>query len=149
MQTPVVIVPYDSVWSALFDEKRRLILDAVGDSLITIEYIGSTAVPGLGAKPIIDMMGGLRSLDDAAYCVQSLTALSYRYWPEHEALIPDRRYFDKPGYHLHLAEVGGNFWQRHLAFCNALRSHLSLAEEYYKLKLAWTAKGTLAVRPSS
>ena len=63
-ETPVEIVPYDAAWPGLFEEERRKLLDAIGPWLAgPVEHIGSTAVPGLAAKPVIDIMAGVASLD--------------------------------------------------------------------------------------
>ena len=63
-EMPVEIVPYDAAWPGLFEDERRKILDAIGPWLAgPVEHIGSTAVPGLAAKPVIDIMAGVASLD--------------------------------------------------------------------------------------
>jgi len=59
MPGPIRIVDYDPCWPSLYEEEERRVLDAVGHKVIEIEHIGSTSVPGLGAKPIIDLMAGL------------------------------------------------------------------------------------------
>jgi len=135
----VVIVPYDPRWPAMFANERERILTATGGVVLAVEHVGSTAVPGLAAKPIIDILAGVRHLDDAAETFQPLLALGYAYVPEYETEIPDRRYFHKGppaarSHHLHMAEFGGGFWRRHLAFRDALRSDPVLAARYAALK---------------
>jgi hypothetical protein len=77
MSHPVVIVDYDPRWPVLFEEERCRVLGAIGYKVLALEHIGSTAVPGLGAKPIIDMMAGVRSSKDADECVRLLQPLGY------------------------------------------------------------------------
>jgi GrpB-like predicted nucleotidyltransferase (UPF0157 family) len=104
-----------------------------------IEHIGSTAVPGLGAKPIIDIMIGLQSLEDAERRVPDLARLGYEYVPEYEVDLPDRRYFRKPfqrprTHHLHVVTRGSDFWVRHLLFRDYLRANPKTADDYFQLK---------------
>jgi len=139
MGESVVIVAYDPRWPALYEEEKRLLRDLLGDALVAIEHIGSTAVPGLGAKPIIDIMAAVRRLADAEACIPALAAVGYEYAPEFETIIPERRFFRKgpPGcrtHHLHIVEVTSEFWDHHLLFRDYLRAHPAVAEEYLQLK---------------
>ena len=134
----VTIADYDPQWPTRYEEERRLILGAAGDVISAIEHIGSTSVPGLAAKPIIDIMPGVRSPADADRCIESLRGIGYEYVPEYEAEMPDRRYFRKgppeAHYHMHMVEVGSDFWERHLLFRDALRSDTALSGQYERLK---------------
>ena len=138
MENPVIIVDYNPQWPALYAEEREQILGAVGDIIAAIEHVGSTSVPGLGAKPIIDIMVGLHSLADAQKCMGPLAAIGYQYRPELEEFIPERRYFNKGPVeahrHLHMVEVTSDFWKKHLLFRDTLRTHADVAEEYERLK---------------
>lgn len=141
----VVIADYDPAWPLLFEQEKALILGAIGSAVTAIEHIGSTSVPGLPAKPIVDIMVGVRALADAPACVEPLARLGYVYRPEFEAVLPDRRYFRKCArdvhtHHLHMAEVDGAFWRRHLAFRDYLRSHPETAQEYGRLKRGLAAR---------
>jgi rfaE bifunctional protein nucleotidyltransferase chain/domain len=136
---PVRIVPYDPRWPEMFEEERRRILEACGGAVAAVEHVGSTSVPGLGAKPVIDLMAGVRSLDDAPLCVTPLHRLGYVYVPRLEILMPERRYFrrGRPGagtHHLHMVELGGDFWVKHLLFRDYLRAHPEAARDYETLK---------------
>jgi GrpB-like predicted nucleotidyltransferase (UPF0157 family) len=95
---------------------------------------GSTAVPGLAAKPIIDILVGADSLAAVEACIPRMVAEGYRYVEEFNVLIPERRYFEKPGFHVHAVSHGGDFWLRHLAFRDALRADPFLRHEYESLK---------------
>lgn len=89
MRPPVIIFEYDRQWPILYEEERGRILLAVGQVISAIEHVGSTAVPGLGAKPIVDIMGGVRNLADAVQCIEPLQAIGYQYEPESK--IPSQK----------------------------------------------------------
>ncbi|WP_338728244.1 GrpB family protein [Haladaptatus sp. DJG-WS-42] len=138
-QTPIIIAEYDPDWPAQFDAETTDIRDAIGDHIERVEHIGSTAVPNLPAKPIIDMLAGVASLEDAVECIEPLEKLGYEYVPSFEDVMPERRYFRKTvggtrTHHLHMVETGREFWTRHLAFRNYLREHPAIADEYAALK---------------
>jgi GrpB-like predicted nucleotidyltransferase (UPF0157 family) len=135
---PVVIADYDPRWPAQYEREAALIRGALGHLLLGVEHVGSTAVPGLGAKPIIDMMAGVRSVAEGELCVAPLEALGYF----HKGLdeIPDHRYFRKPvqgkrTHQIHMVPLGGDFWRRHLLFRDYLCAHPDAARDYYELKL--------------
>jgi GrpB-like predicted nucleotidyltransferase (UPF0157 family) len=137
----IVIVDYDSCWPTMFDVERTRLHDAVGGWVCGIEHIGSTAVPRLAAKPVIDILVGVRALADAdAHCIAPIVALGYEYIFEFEKFIPERRYFRRLTeeknhiHHIHLVEKGSNFWQRHLLFRDYLRAHPDRASQYEALK---------------
>lgn len=139
MTAPVVIVDYDPKWPILYEEEKARIHGVIGHAVVAIEHIGSTAVPGLGAKPIIDIMVALRRLADAEECVEPLQSIGYEYVPEYNDIIPERRYFHKgPAeartHHLHMVELTSDFWERHMLFRDFLRTHPEEAQQYYDLK---------------
>jgi GrpB-like predicted nucleotidyltransferase (UPF0157 family) len=136
---PVIMAEYDPRWPALYDAERDRILAVTGNSVLRIEHIGSTAVPGLGSKPIIDIMAAVRRLQDAEGCIPPLQGIGYEYVPEYNELIPERRYFHKGPpeartFHLHMVELTSEFWERQLLFRDWLRSHPEDAQEYHELK---------------
>lgn len=142
----VIIVEYDLGWQTLFAAEAGRIKEALDKNiLVAIEHIGSTAVPGLAAKPIIDLMVGVRSLVDAQSAISPLEALGYVYWQENPH--PDRMFFVKgmPPYgkqrthHVHIVEVNGEFWQR-LLFRDYLRTHEDEAQRYEALKRELAAR---------
>jgi GrpB-like predicted nucleotidyltransferase (UPF0157 family) len=121
----------------MFEEERDRISGAIGRWLAAIEHVGSTSVPGLAAKPIIDIMPGLRSLADAPHIIGPMEALGYEYVPEFEAQLPERRYFRRGiprTHHVHVVEASSRFWRRHLAFRDWLRAHPGDAAAYAELK---------------
>jgi GrpB-like predicted nucleotidyltransferase (UPF0157 family) len=102
--------------------------------------LGSTAVPGLAAKPVIDIMVGVKSLDDSPILVERLVGIGYEYVPEFEKILPFRRYFRKMRegrrtHQVHLVErSNAEWWDRHLLFRDYLRANPEIAREYAHLK---------------
>lgn len=138
-QEPITIVDYSPAWPAQYAAEVRRIRASVGEYVTAIEHIGSTAVPGLGATPIIDVMVGVERLADAETCIESLTDLGYEYCPEFEDAMPYRRYFRKTTaeahtHHLHMVETASEFWERHRLFRDYLRDHPAVAQQYEALK---------------
>lgn len=138
-KAPIVIVEYDPQWPILFEQEKKAIWAAIGQFVRGIEHMGSTAVPGLPAKPLIDICVGLQDIDDAMKCIEPLKALGYEYVPEYEKVLPDRRYFRKglPGkrtHHLHMWRINSAGWNRHLLFRDTLRAQPQLAQDYLALK---------------
>jgi GrpB-like predicted nucleotidyltransferase (UPF0157 family) len=136
----IVIVDYDLRWPTLYEEERARILAAIGPYITAIEHVGSTSVPGLGAKPVIDIMLGVQRLADADLCIEPIQNLGYIYVPEYEDEIPGRRFFKKlladgtHTHHLHLVETSSAFWEEHLLFRDYLRTHPETAWDYERIK---------------
>lgn len=134
----LAVVPYRSRWPELFEQEAARLRQAMGDEALRIDHIGSTSVPGLAAKPIIDIMVAVDSLDRATALIPALEALGYRHRP-HDA-IPERLFFAQESapehrtHHLSLTEMGSGYWKKHLAFRNYLRAHDDAAAEYVALK---------------
>ena len=107
---PIVVVDYEPAWPARFDAERAALERALGDLVVAIEHIGSTAVPDLPAKPIIDLLVGVRDLQEARRrALAPMQALSYAYLPEYESWLTAELFFRKglPGpwtHHAHLME---------------------------------------------
>jgi len=141
MRDSVLLVDYDARWPVIFEKEKARIMEMIGDKVVAIEHVGSTAVPDLGAKPIIDMMIAVNHLSDAAECIEPLTSIGYEYVPEYEVSRPERRYFRKGPhdasnrhFHLHMVERTSDFWERHILFRDYLRTHPEVAQEYCGLK---------------
>ncbi|MFQ4140731.1 GrpB family protein [Chlorogloeopsis sp. ULAP02] len=140
MSDEINIVEYDPRWQAMFAAEAARLTQALGkDLIVDIEHIGSTAVPGLAAKPIIDIMIGVQTLADAKVAIPLMEALGYVYWQDNPR--PERMFFVKgmPPYgkqrthHVHIIEAYGEFWQRKL-FRDYLRIHSDEAKRYEALK---------------
>jgi GrpB-like predicted nucleotidyltransferase (UPF0157 family) len=145
MTRAVVIVPYDERWPGLYEAARAELAAALGDEA-AIEHVGSTAVPGLAGKPIVDIMVGVPSLDDDQPLVDAVVGLGYEYVAETSPPMPFRRFFRRSdqqlapgfaraGYHVHMVERAHEFWPAHLAFRDHLRAHPDDAAEYERLKV--------------
>ena len=134
----LTVVPYRYGWPALFEQEAERLRQALGDKALRIEHIGSTSVPGLAAKPIIDILVAVVSLAQAEASIPDLEVLGYQH-RSHDA-IPERLFLAKESapehrtHHLSLAEPESGFWENHLAFRDYLRVHDELAAEYVELK---------------
>ena len=133
----MVVVPYDPAWPELFAAERGVLEEALEPWLHGgIHHIGSTAVPGLAAKPIIDMIAGVRDLEEARVAFEPMAQLSYEYFPHR----PEAHAFRKPGYGVHLTVPGSPIWNERLAFRDALRSDSELAGAYEAWKKRHAAR---------
>ena len=136
-EAPVEIVPYDPSWPAGFEEEANILRHALAAWLAgPIEHIGSTAVPGLAAKPVIDIMAGVHTLDASRPAIDAAAALGYAYAPYRPEF---EHWFCKPSFsfrthHLHIIPVGTTQWLRPIAFRDYLRAHSDIAREYEALK---------------
>lgn len=144
MSDQIVISEYDPRWPAIYEEEVARILAVAGDAITAVEHVGSTSVPGLGAKPIIDIMAAVAQIDGAMALVEPLSALGYTYMLEYEKLIPERRFFrrglESASHHLHIVETTTDFWIDHLLFRDYLRAHRETAVEYEKIKRRLAAR---------
>jgi GrpB-like predicted nucleotidyltransferase (UPF0157 family) len=137
------IVPYDQAWPTAFERERTILGRALGPSVTGgIHHVGSTAVPGLPAKPIIDILVGIEDLESARGHIKRLAALEYVYASYR---VDEMVWFCKPDpsartHHLHLIPTSSERFRAELAFRDYLRQHAECAEAYAKLK------GELAVR---
>jgi GrpB-like predicted nucleotidyltransferase (UPF0157 family) len=138
----IVVCDYDAAWPALFEEERARLQSVLGPIAVTIEHVGSTAVPGLAAKPIIDLLVGVRSLTEArSRCVEPLGALGYAYIAQYELWLPDELLFRKgiPGpwtHHVHMMEPSSPRWGEFMLIRDYLRRHPEVADAYGSLKKA-------------
>ncbi|HLB43337.1 MAG TPA: GrpB family protein [Gammaproteobacteria bacterium] len=136
----ILLTEYDNTWPLLFKQECERLTGIKSNHLIlSIEHIGSTAIPNLSAKPIIDIMVGLKSIDLAdESLVSEIQALGYIYKFEYEATIPDRRYFKRKsnliGYNVHVVTYRSVFYNNLLLFKNILLSRPEVLKEYQELK---------------
>lgn len=137
---PIRVVPYDPAWPSAFEREAARVRPLLEPYLTgPVEHIGSTAVPGLAAKPIIDMVAVVRSYDDAAAIAAALQPLGWAWAPEpqDDELRRASFCFPDPGYrshHLHAIEDSSPHWRRWIAFRDALRAEAALAGDYAALK---------------
>lgn len=126
---------YTPLWADLYREEKKRILAAVGSLIIDLQHIGSTAIPGIKAKPILDMMAGVAKLEKALTCKAALETIGYDYISQ--AGIANDYVFGKGverTHYLHVVEYGGAKWTDHLSFRDRLRNDPELAQAYEKLK---------------
>ena len=136
-------MPHSEQWHRLFAEEETQLRDAIGAQVVAIEHVGSTAVCGLSAKPVIDIAVAVREIADAGKCVRQLEGIGYQ--ARGERGIPGRQYFTKGDprtHHLHMVESGGDLWRSHLLFRDYLRQHPEVAQEYENLKTELARKHT-------
>ena len=136
-EAPVVLVDYDPAWPAAFESERERLAQVLGEWLKgSIEHIGSTAVPGLRAKPVLDIMAGVESLPASRPAIPAVSRLNYVHFPYRAEVM---HWFCKPSpahrtHHLHLVPFGSPLWHERLLFRDLLRSDAALAAEYAGLK---------------
>jgi GrpB-like predicted nucleotidyltransferase (UPF0157 family) len=134
---PILIVQYDAAWLGLFDKERAILENLLAQWLVVpIEHVGSTAVPGLAAKPVIDIMAGVKSRDESRPSIPTLATIGYVYFPYQPE---QKHWFCKPSaalrtHHLHLVPLGSRHWNERLVFRDYLRRNLAAAKEYAELK---------------
>ena len=134
---PVVLVDYDPEWPRAFEGERDRIARALGPLALAVEHHGSTAVPGLAAKPILDIMVAVARLDEVEEHERRLVAAGYD--RREVGDLPGRLYFQRwidrrRHVHLSLTELGSDFWREHLVFRDALRRDPKLLQAYADLK---------------
>jgi len=136
----ISIEPYNQDWPTKFKHEKEKISQAIGGIFRSIEHIGSTSVPGLAAKPTIDILIGVKNLSEVTpEIIQKIEQLGYDYVSKYESNMPERRFFrkvlkGKKTHHIHLVEVDSDFFKRHLLFRDYLRAHPKDARVYEELK---------------
>lgn len=131
------VVPYDTNWPREFEAERHRIASRLGGLAVRIDHHGSTAVPGLSAKPVIDIQVSVTRLHPMEAYASLLEQLGYRHLPHpDDAFCP---FFYRPEHwphthHVHVVQAGGKEERRTLAFRDYLRDHRSVAREYEELK---------------
>lgn len=138
----VKLQPYNPQWPRLFLEEKARLEQTLGSHTLDIQHIGSTSIPGLPAKPILDIGVAVASFEEARVCIAPLEQIGYHY--RGELGIAGRHYFVKGDpvvtHHLHLLEITSEDWKNHLAFRDYLTHHPELAREYAELKLGLAAQ---------
>lgn len=163
MAVRVIIVPYSADWAVAFQQEQGRLESCLTAWSPEVQHIGSTAVEGLGGKPVIDIMVGFSDEEGLSAAVDPLLKAGYCYYPcFEEPPFRDRRFLARlhgfpatvfespedfpdrvahpPVFHLHLLRRGSPFWKRHLAFRDYLRRHPITRDAYYRMKVK-LAKG--------
>ncbi|MER0467462.1 bifunctional GNAT family N-acetyltransferase/GrpB family protein [Bacillus cabrialesii subsp. cabrialesii] len=132
----VKVVLYNEKWAELFNEEKERLKLVFGPEISAVHHIGSTSIPNMAAKPIIDILIEARSIEAVNRYDSKMKAIGYT--PKGENGIAGRRYFQKGGnkrtHHVHMYEKGNPAIERHLLFRDYLRAHPKIAEEYAILK---------------
>ena len=164
----ITITPYSPAWPTQFTKLKKEIADILKDLNPVIEHIGSTSVPGLAAKPVIDIQVGVKSTDDFPYVVEEMIEHPFIYYPVYEDTMPNRRLFvrltndedsarfpkiftdinniphDKMNTarisNIHVWQIGAPDYMRHLAFRDYLIAHPNIMQQYADIKIALSSK---------
>ena len=137
MPRKVEVVPYHSDWPDKFQAEAGALRRVLGDEALSIQHFGSTAIPGISAKPIIDILVIVRDINKIDEMTPRLAAIGYHAVGEYG--IPGRRFFFKGSdevrsHHLHIYQTGNPHILRHLVFRDYMRTHPIPARNYARLK---------------
>jgi GrpB-like predicted nucleotidyltransferase (UPF0157 family) len=134
----VNVVPHNPGWRDAFEAEAKLVAAALGENVSAVHHVGSTAIPGIYAKPVIDLLVEVRDLSEVDLRSPSMASEGYEVMGEYG--IPGRRYFRKDDgagvrtHQVHVFEAGSAEVVRHLAFRDYMLAHPSDAQEYSELK---------------
>jgi GrpB-like predicted nucleotidyltransferase (UPF0157 family) len=138
----IKIVDYDETWPAQFERLRRRLADALGPVALRIEHVGSTAVPGLAAKPKLDVDVVVASARDVAEVIEGLARIGFEH--QGDLGVPGREAFKGPDggdrYHVYVCVEGAGPLRQHLVFRDHLRGHPDTAADYADLKRELAAR---------
>ncbi|MHA2423937.1 MAG: GrpB family protein [Candidatus Thorarchaeota archaeon] len=141
----IEVVPYDPEWLKKYEEEANLIRSILGEELIEIHHVGSTSIPGILAKPIIDILPVVRDIGKINDFNPQFIENGYK--PRGEGGLPGRRYFSKGApyahlrtHHIHIYQVGHEDIERHLAFRDYMIAYPKEAHVYGELKKQLAAK---------
>lgn len=160
MDKPVEIKKYSPEWAKEYEKEKEKLLNLLDNNIISIEHIGSTSVKGLDAKPILDIMVGVKDLNEVDNYIEPLKSLGYEF-VFHQA-FPQRRFFRKGAWragthHLHFYKYESENWNNQLLFRNYLQNHpetrikygflkKKLAEQYHFDRPAYTKAKSVFIR---
>lgn len=138
----VYVEQYQKEWKLLYQAEARRLRNALDGQNVRLEHIGSTSVPGLLAKPIVDILAGVGCFPPEKVVMRAIIDNGYRFM--NDASVPDRLYFVKRGgfsFNLHIVEYRGNIWRKDLLFRDYLRTHPEAVEQYAAHKCAIVESG--------
>jgi GrpB-like predicted nucleotidyltransferase (UPF0157 family) len=133
----VKLVDHHPKWAEYFSKEKRLLFKMLGEKVLDVRHMGSTSIPGIPAKPILDILAAVKMLADVEAFTQDLKKIGYE--DKGDGGVPGRRYFvkgteEKRTHHLNFCEMNSLFWRSHLAFRDYLERHPEIAREYSALK---------------
>lgn len=134
----VKIVPYRKEWATLFEKEKKRLEKALGNKVVDIQHVGSTSIPNMSAKPIIDINIGIKMMRDSIKFIKLFKSLGYEYNPKfgnkRTHIVFSKGSQVSTTHFLHLMRYNGNIWKQHLSFRNYLCKHKSDAKKYEQLK---------------
>lgn len=132
----VKVIPYQKEWAIEFEKEKKRILKVCGDKIVALEHIGSTSIPGLAAKPIIDIAVGITKLKDANTLLKPLETIGYHFYKgfQRQRLFVAKGPDEKRTHYLHVMRYNGVKWKVDQLFRDHLRSHPQEVERYGQLK---------------
>ncbi|HEX2523723.1 MAG TPA: GrpB family protein, partial [Terriglobia bacterium] len=131
----VRLVEYDARWPALFSAEQQRICDRCGKLVLRLEHVGGTSIPGMCAKPVLDIAAGRPQDTSTQDYVAALEHAGYEHRGERG--VPGRQFFCRGqprAYHVHLVEEGGPLWRDYVAFRDYLGAHAEAARQFADLK---------------
>lgn len=140
-QGVVKLVLYKVGWKHLFEREKSRLQSVIGQYVLDIQHVGSTSIPGMTAKPILDIGIAVENFEEARVCIPPIEQLGYEYRGEFG--ISRRHYFVKGvprTHHIHMNEIGSRDWENQILFRDYLIQHPRLAEEYAVLKMELAQK---------
>lgn len=142
----VKLLPHNPKWSGVFEKERKKLSKALNDLVIDIQHIGSTSIPGIPAKPIIDISIGIKSMENSKNFIKIFEDLGYEYRPDFGGptiqLLFVKGPEEKRTHYVHLMKYNGSIWKNDLAFRDYLRKNKKRAEQYASLKKELVKKFT-------
>jgi len=133
----ITVVPYDAAWPGMYAAERDRLAAALGEVAVRIDHFGSTAVPGLAAKPWIDIQVGVHRMRPADAYRDPLLALGYVHHPDDD---DEHEFFDRRPSHVHVCAAGGDWARRHFAFRDLRRREPAARAAYQEEKLRLAAE---------
>ncbi len=155
----VKLEKYNPLWNSMFEIEKEKLFNVLGFNGIKIEHIGSTSIPDICSKPVIDIMIGVKQEKQLDYNINKIITLGYTYVQKYETIMPFRRYFfklknpdiklpeivkfDDPdinkgnhedSFHIHMVKINSDFWKDQLIFRNYLRNNVKARKEYENVK---------------
>ncbi|MEZ4525615.1 MAG: GrpB family protein [Desulfobacterales bacterium] len=131
----VRLIPYHAEWKRIFEHEKSCLQAAIGMYVLDIQHVGSTSVPQMVAKPIIDIAIAVRNFEEARACIRPIEDLGYEYRGENG--IPRRHFFAKGNprtHHIHMNEIDGQDWKEQILFRDYLTRNRQAAQKYAAIK---------------
>ncbi|NCU17755.1 GrpB family protein [Pallidibacillus pasinlerensis] len=139
----IILRDYDPKWSILYKKEEEQILELLKENVLGIEHIGSTAIPGMLAYPVIDILVGIDSFTEIRMIAKPIKRLKYDVIPRPD--LSPRRFYEKKllnqiGYHLHLCEYKSEDWFNLVLFRDYLKKYPDVADRYAQYKFMLSRK---------